>query len=132
MDYFIEILYLLFAFVFVLFLCIVLTIQIIDIYQVERNLHTFLRNTDQKIFGESLAYTISQLYTKKCQWIEAIQVLRLTLKRKQLQDSPNSYSLVNLCNTIGCIYDKSGQHLASTYYSQLAYSFKNKRTEYDF
>lgn len=130
MDYFIEILYLSFAFVFILFLCIVLTIQVIDIYQVERSLHTFFRNTGQKISSESLAYAISQLYIKKCQWIEAIQILRSTLKQKQLHDSLNEYSLINLCNAVSCIYNKSGQHVAAAYYVQLACSFK--QTKYNF
>ena len=126
MNYSIEILYLLFAFTLMLILCIILTSQLFNIYTVEKSLQIFLLGNNHKIFTESTAYNISQLYAKKCQWIEAIQPLETILLHKKLNDRFNKYTLSNLCHNISCLYQQSSCIIAAKYYSQIAKSFRNQ------
>ena len=126
MNYLIEIIYLLLALVFLLILSVNLTMQILNIYQIERNLRNCILARCSKTAYESLTYNISQIYIKKCQWIEAIQTLQFTLRKQKLYSNINGYSLANLCNALGYVYGRTHQYIAAKHYFRLALTFNPK------
>nr|YP_009294119.1 hypothetical protein Hrub_117 [Hildenbrandia rubra]AOM67361.1 hypothetical protein Hrub_117 [Hildenbrandia rubra] len=126
MNYLVEIVYLSLASILLLVLCINLTIQILNIYQVEKSLSIAVPSIDCKVFSESISYIISQLYIRKYQWIEAIQILQLTFKHKQSYDSFNKYSLSSLYHALAYTYRKSSKPMVAAYYTKLALSLNDK------
>lgn len=122
----IEFIYLLLVFVFLLLLSINLTIQLLDIYHIEKKLHFLQLNLDNIYKNESLTYALSNIYIKKRQWINSIQTLQKAQTYKLLHDINNIYSLSNLNNTISHIYKQLSKGKAAEYYCRRAINFNNK------
>ena len=115
-DYNVEFIYLLSVFVFLLLLSINLTTQLFDIYYAENKLHFLQLNINHIHKNESLTYVLSNAYTKKCQWINSIQVLQKAQTYKLVHDMNNTYSLNNLNNAISQIYQQLNKRRAAEHY----------------
>lgn len=126
MNHHIEFIYLLLVFVFLLLLSTNLTIQLLDIYYIEKKLHFLQLNLDNIYKNESLTYTLSNIYIKKRQWIDSIQALQKAQTYKLLHDINNIYSLSNLNNTISHIYKQLSKKKAAEYYCRRATNFNDK------
>nr|YP_009296665.1 hypothetical protein Apop_115 [Apophlaea sinclairii]AOM65805.1 hypothetical protein Apop_115 [Apophlaea sinclairii] len=124
-----EVTYLFFAFLFLFILSIGLTVQIYRLWQIESSQYNHFNQLHKKKLNEFSTYIVSQILIEKKQRIEAIQILQLTLARKQSHDSCNKYSLASLCNTISCVYKQLYQFKAATYYLRLASLFDDKYLE---
>ena len=125
-NYNIEFIYLLLVFVFLLLLSINLTIQLLDIYYIEKKLN-FLQSDLYNINkNESLTYILSNVYAKKCQWINSIHALQKAQTYKLSYDTNNIYSLANLNNAIGYIYKQLNKRRAAKYYFKRASNFNTK------
>lgn len=132
MSYSIEFIYLLVALIFLIIVSINITTQMFTIYISEDKIYKFFSSSKTLSDKNNLdVNVISDLLIKKSQWIEAIQVLKLTFVEKQTSIYLNSNDEAQLFKTLYFIYNKLQEPSIAQHYNRLILSKStvNDKTE---
>lgn len=120
MSYSIEFIYLFLALIFLLIVSFNLTAHMLTIYVSENEINKFFFSQktpfDKNNFDINV---ISYLLIKKSQWIEAIQILKLTFLERQMLKYVESNEETKLLKNLYMIYNQLQEPSIARYYNKL-------------